>query len=195
MRIYTRGGDAGTTALFGGERVPKASVRVGAYGSVDEANAQLGAARAALEDGELDALLHELQNALFEVGADLATPEGAAARAHLTPLDGADTARLEAWIDRFDAQLPPLRRFVLPGGHPAAAGLHVARTVVRRAEREVVALAEAEAVNEHVVVFLNRLSDLLFVLARLVNARAGVPEAPWSHAGRPRPDEPEDRTG
>jgi cob(I)alamin adenosyltransferase len=188
MRIYTRGGDAGTTALFGGDRVPKTSVRVGAYGSVDEANAQLGAARAALQDGELDAVLRELQNALFEVGADLATPEGAPARAHLTPLDPADAARLEGWIDRFDDQLPPLRRFVLPGGHPAAAALHVGRTVVRRAEREVLALAEAEAVNPHVAVFLNRLSDLLFVLARLVNARAGVPEAPWSHDGRTRPD-------
>jgi cob(I)alamin adenosyltransferase len=187
MRIYTRGGDAGTTALFGGRRVPKTHPRVGAYGSVDEANALLGTARAALADDELDPLLRELQNALFEVGADLATPEDAAARARLTPLDEADTDRLERTIDRLDGQLEPLRRFVLPGGHPAAASLHVARTVVRRAEREAIALAETEPVNPHVLVFLNRLSDLLFVLARLVNARAGVPEAPWSHAARPRP--------
>jgi cob(I)alamin adenosyltransferase len=192
MRIYTRGGDAGTTALFGGRRVAKTSLRVGAYGSVDEANALLGAARAALADDELDTLLQELQNTLFEVGADLATPEDTAARARLTPLDEADTLRLERTIDRLDGQLEPLRRFVLPGGHPAAAGLHVARTVVRRAERDAIALAETEPVNPHVLVFLNRLSDLLFVVARLVNARAGVSEAPWSHAARPRPSEGSD---
>lgn len=189
MKIYTRTGDAGTTALFGGERVAKSSARVRAYGSVDEANAQLGVARAALQDDELDALLRDLQNALFDVGADLATPEGAPARERLVPIDAVDCERLEAWIDRLDAELPPLRRFVLPGGHPAAAALHVARTVARRAEREVVALAEAETVNPQVGVFLNRLSDLLFVAARVVNARAGVAEAPWAAAARPRPDE------
>lgn len=189
MKIYTRSGDTGTTALFGGERVPKSSARVRAYGSVDEANAQLGVARAALRDDELAELLRELQNALFDVGADLATPEGASARERLVPLDAADCGRLESWIDRLDADLPPLRRFVLPGGHPAAAALHVARTVARRAEREVVALAADEPVNPQVVVFLNRLSDLLFVAARVVNARAGVPEAPWAAAARPRPEQ------
>lgn len=189
MKIYTRSGDAGTTALFGGERVSKTSARVRAYGSVDEANAQLGVARAALRDDELDALLRDLQNALFDVGADLATPEGTPARDRLVPIDAAEGERLEGWIDRLDAELPPLRRFVLPGGHPAAAALHVARTVARRAEREVVALAGDEPVNPQVGVFLNRLSDLLFVAARVVNARAGVPEAPWAAAAHPRPGE------
>ncbi len=190
MRIYTRSGDEGTTALFGGERVSKTSARVRAYGSVDEANAQLGVARAAGVDADLEELLRELQNALFDVGADLATPQGAAARTHLTPIDAADARRLETRIDRLDAELAPLRRFVLPGGSAAAAALHVARTVVRRAERDTVALAEAEPVNPHVAVFLNRLSDLLFVAARVVNLRAGVSEDPWSASSRPRPEGP-----
>lgn len=185
MKIYTRTGDAGDTGLFGGERVSKTSARVRAYGSVDEANAQLGVARAALDDAELDALLHALQNDLFDVGADLATKTGGAARERIRPAAASDVARIESWIDRLEGELVPLRQFVLPGGHPAAASLHVARTVVRRAEREVVALAEAEEVNLQAVVYLNRLSDLLFVLARVVNARYGVNEPTWSADARP----------
>lgn len=186
MKIYTRSGDAGTTALFGGERVPKTSLRVRAYGSVDEANALLGVARTQLDAADLDGLLAELQKALFDVGADLATPSAAEVRAHVHPMDEEDVARLERWIDRLDAEIAPLRHFVLPGGDPAAAQLHVARTVVRRAEREVVALSETEEVNLQAAVYLNRLSDLLFVVARVVNARHGVAEAQWAADGRPR---------
>lgn len=189
MKIYTRTGDAGDTGLFGGERVSKTSARVGAYGSVDEANAHLGVARAVLDDPELDALLDGLQNDLFDVGADLATKAGAPARERIEPLSPAHVARIEAWIDRLEGELAPLRRFILPGGRPAAATLHVARTVVRRAEREAVALAEAEEANPHAIVYLNRLSDLLFVVARVVNARHGVDEATWSAGARARADD------
>ena len=188
MKIYTRTGDAGTTALFGGERVMKASLRVAAYGSVDETNAALGMARTFLDDEELDAILAELQNALFDVGADLATPEGAAARAHVHPMDEHDVRHLEELIDRFDGELTPLQHFVLPGGHAAAAHLHLARTMVRRAERDVVALAVQEPVNLQAAVYLNRISDLLFVLARVTNARHGVTEAQWAAQGRTRED-------
>ncbi len=204
MKIYTRTGDGGTTALFGGERVAKSSARIRAIGSVDEANAHLGAARvawrgagpdddAANAASALDAQLHDLQNALFDVGADLATPEEVAARAHLHPIDAADVARLERAIDRFDADVAPLQHFILPGGHPAAANLHVARTVLRRAERETVALGQEVAVNAHVAAFLNRASDLAFVLARWVNAAMHLPEAPWAADGRDR-DEAHDTT-
>ncbi|MDZ7707593.1 MAG: cob(I)yrinic acid a,c-diamide adenosyltransferase [Trueperaceae bacterium] len=184
MKIYTRTGDAGDTGLFGGERVSKTSARVGAYGSVDEANAHLGMARATLHDAEIDELLGTLQSDLFDVGADLATKAGVPARERIHPSSASDVARIEAWIDRLEGELAPLRSFILPGGHPAAATLHVARTVVRRAERDAVALAEAEEANPHAVVYLNRLSDLLFVLARVVNARHGVDEATWSAGAR-----------
>jgi cob(I)alamin adenosyltransferase len=186
MKIYTRTGDAGTTALFGGERVPKSSPRVRAYGSVDEANALLGVARTLLDAADLDGLLTELQKALFDVGADLATPDEAPVRAHVHPIDEHDVRRLEAWIDRLEGEVAPLKHFVLPGGDPAAAQLHVARAVARRAEREVVALAEQETINLQAAVYLNRLSDLLFVLARVVNARHGVAESKWAADGRPR---------
>lgn len=186
MKIYTRTGDAGTTALFGGERVPKTSHRVGAYGSVDEANAHLGVARTQLDAVDLDRLLDDLQKTLFDVGADLATPNSAPVRDTLRAIDPDDVARLEGWIDRLETELAPLRQFVLPGGDPAAATLHVARSVVRRAEREVIAVADDEEINLHVAVYLNRLSDLLFVLARVVNARHGVAEPLWSADGRPR---------
>jgi cob(I)alamin adenosyltransferase len=179
MKIYTRTGDAGTTALYGGERVPKDALRVEAYGTVDEANALLGVARAQL--GALtsfDALLETLQHTLFEVGADLATPESRY-RENIVPLTAEDTEGLEQEIDRLEAGLAPLKAFILPGGHPASASLHHARTVVRRAERCVVALSQHEAVNSQVAVYLNRLSDLLFVLARAMNAAAGVADPEW----------------
>ncbi|MEX2501715.1 MAG: cob(I)yrinic acid a,c-diamide adenosyltransferase, partial [Trueperaceae bacterium] len=180
MKIYTRSGDDGDTGLFGGDRVGKDDVRVRAYGAVDEANAQVGAARAALPaDQALDALLGRLQHDLFTVGADLATPLDAAARAHLTPVRDDDVARLEADIDRWDEDLPPLTAFVLPGGHAASAALHLARAVARRAERDAVAASRAVAVNPVAVRWLNRLSDLLFVLARAANVRSGTPEVRW----------------
>lgn len=187
MKIYTRTGDAGSTALFGGERVSKTSSRVSAYGSVDEANAHLGVARTQLDAVDLDRLLGDLQKDLFDVGADLATPETASVREALRAIGEADVTRLERWIDRLDGELAPLKRFVLPGGDPAAATLHVARAVVRRAERDVIAVADAEPVNLHAAVYLNRLSDLLFVLARVVNARHGVAEAKWAADDRPGP--------
>jgi cob(I)alamin adenosyltransferase len=191
MKIYTRTGDGGTTALYGGERVPKDALRVEAYGTVDEANALLGLARAQLGrsplggDDDVDALLESLQCTLFEVGADLATPCDSKYRANLVPIVPEDAEGLERHIDRLEAELPPLRAFILPGGHPAAASLHLARTVVRRAERRVARLAHEEAVNPHVGVYLNRLSDLLFVLARFVNVRSQTPDTPWRAREQP----------
>lgn len=185
MKIYTRTGDEGTTALYGGERVSKDARRVEAYGTVDEANALLGVARTQL--GDLDAfggLLNNLQNALFDVGADLATPESRY-RVNITPLSEADVTGLEDHIDRLEADLPPLHAFILPGGHPAASSLHHARTVVRRAERRAVELSHAEPVNPSVLAYLNRLSDLLFVLARAVNVAAGVQDHEWHPRAKP----------
>ena len=179
MKIYTRTGDKGTTALYGGERVPKDSSRVEAYGTVDEANALLGVARAQLGSlAGFDALLATLQSALFDVGADLATPESRY-RENIVPLTGDDVAGLETEIDRLETDLPELRAFILPGGHPASASLHHARTVVRRAERRTVELAYTETINPQVAVYLNRLSDLLFVLARAVNVAAGTQDPQW----------------
>jgi len=171
-RIYTRGGDKGETSLGSGARVAKHDPRVAAYGTVDEANAAIGCARLHAA-GELDALLARVQNDLFDLGADLCRPGGPAedADAKTPPLrvTAAQVARLEAEIDAANARLAPLASFVLPGGSPAAAELHLARTVVRRAEREITALAEREAVNPEAVRYVNRLSDLLFVLARQAN--------------------------
>lgn len=182
MRIYTKSGDAGETGLFGGPRVPKDDARVEAYGTVDELNSQLGAARALLQDAELDALLAGVQNELFDLGADLATPLPAGpppARLAVPRVAPEQTQALEQAIDRLEQELPPLRQFILPAGTPAAAALHVARAVCRRAERRTVALARAEEINPEAVRYLNRLSDLLFVLARLANARAGAADVLW----------------
>ncbi len=179
MKLYTRTGDAGETALFDGTRVSKADGRVDAYGHVDELNAVLGVVRAAGIDGEIDAWLDQIQQDLFAVGAQLADPRARiAARVERARLAQADTARLEQWIDQAEAHLPPLRRFIVPGGSPAGAALHLARTVCRRAERHIVSLG-AEAVTPVVLTYVNRLSDLLFVLARLANARAGVADREW----------------
>lgn len=179
MKIYTKTGDAGDTGLFDGTRVSKADPRVDAYGEVDELNAWLGMVRARGVDDAVGTCLEQLQRDLFAVGAMLADPRHRiAARVEKALLTEADVARLEGWIDTFEAELPPLTRFILAGGSPAGAGLHVARTVCRRAERRMVALGDGE-VDPTVLVFVNRLSDLLFVMARLVNARAGVPETPW----------------
>lgn len=184
MKLYTKTGDKGETGLYGGERVSKAAPRVAAYGAVDEANAAIGLARAHLDDPALDEVLASVQHGLFDLGADLATPLASRYRRNIAPLEDEDVRALEQLIDRFDAEVAPLTAFILPGGHPAGAALHLARTVVRRAEREAVALAQREAVNEVALVYLNRLSDLLFVLARVVNARVGVSEAQWQREGR-----------
>jgi cob(I)alamin adenosyltransferase len=178
MKLYTKTGDDGTTGLYGGSRTRKDDARVEAYGSVDELNAVLGVARSFVDDVEIDKLLAAVQHALFDVGADLATPGDAPQRAHLSLIDEADVAVLEAAIDRFDGELEPLRQFVLPGGHVSSATVHHARAVARRAERAAVRLSnEASDVNAAVIVYLNRLSDLLFVLARLLNAHHGVSES------------------
>ena len=181
MKIYTRTGDEGTTALFGGERVVKSHPRIDAYGTVDEVNSAVGLARSLLrgEPGRdaLDAVLARVQAELFVLGADLATPS--AAKPTVPRVEAAHVARLEEEIDRFDDALPPLKHFILPGGTSGAAALHLARTVCRRAERLAVAAARLEPISEHAVTYLNRLSDLLFVLARWANQEAGVQDATW----------------
>lgn len=187
MKIYTRTGDEGKTALFGGERVPKDHLRVATYGTVDEANAILGVARAELPEPlaeELDDELARLQSLLFDLGADLATPKDARQRGFIRPVDARDVAEVEELIDRHTEELPELRQFILPGGSGASAALQHARAVIRRAEREAVALARVEEVGEFVIPLLNRLSDLFFTLARLVNVRGGTPEVTWT-ARRP----------
>jgi cob(I)alamin adenosyltransferase len=184
-RIYTRTGDDGTTGLGDGTRVPKTSLRIEAYGTVDELNAVLGLCVEEVADEALRARIHQLQNDLFDVGADLCVPMAAQRTATWTPLriGGERITRLEHWIDEVNADLKPLKSFVLPGGNRLAAPLHLARTVCRRAERRVIALGAAEAINQHCVVYLNRLSDLLFVIAR---AAAGAEERLWV----PTRDEP-----
>ena len=179
MKIYTKTGDTGQTSLFDNSRVSKADARVDAYGEVDEVNACLGVARSAVVDPDVDALIEALQKDLFAIGARLADPSARiAARVTKAAVAEADVERLEQAIDRLEAELPPLTRFILPGGSPAGAALHLARTVCRRAERRVVALGSAQ-VEPIVIVYLNRLSDLLFVAARAVNHRAGARETEW----------------
>jgi cob(I)alamin adenosyltransferase len=179
VKIYTKTGDRGETGLFGGPRVRKSDHRVEAYGDVDELNAGIGAARAELEDPEIDAELARIQAELFCVGAELATPHGAKARSAVPAADPGWMTRLEQAMDRWDTELPKLTRFVLPGGTRAAAALHLARTVCRRAERRAVLLAAGAEVDPAVLAYLNRLSDFLFVAARLANRRAGREEPLW----------------
>ncbi len=179
-RIYTRTGDDGTTALGFGGRRPKDALRIECFGTVDELNSTLGMARAAAPPAEIDGALARIQNDLFHLGSDLCVPE-AEKTAHPVPrIEPRHVAELESLIDRFNADLPPLENFVLPGGEPAAAALHFARTVARRAERLLVALAREEAVGASDLPYLNRLSDALFVLARAVNRRAGRPDVTWN---------------
>ncbi len=181
FKIYTRTGDRGDTALFGGGRVGKDDVRVDAYGDVDELNASLGLARAIELMPRVDEVLVPVQRDLFAIGALLATPDPVKMREQLAKaeLDETRVAQLERAIDEGEAELEPLTAFILPGGTPKAAALHVSRTVCRRAERRVVALAREVDVPELVVMYLNRLSDLLFVLARVANRRAGADESKW----------------
>jgi len=177
-KIYTKGGDKGTTALGNGERVPKQAVRVSAYGTVDELNSVLGIARLSAA-GEADRLLSLIQNDLFDLGADLCRPEGDD-EADVAPLrmDAAQVARLEGEIDEMIAKLAPLRSFILPGGSALAAHLHMCRTVTRRAERLVVELSATEVVNEAAIKYLNRLSDWFFVAARIANNN-GASDVLW----------------
>jgi cob(I)alamin adenosyltransferase len=179
VKIYTKTGDSGETSLFDNTRVSKADARVDAYGEVDEVNACLGAVRAAGVDEETSLLIEGLQKDLFALGARLADPSSRiAGRVAKASIGEADVQRLEQAIDRLEATLAPLRRFILPGGSPAGALLHLARTICRRAERRVIGLGSG-AVDPIVIVYLNRLSDLLFVMARAVNSRAAMPETEW----------------
>lgn len=179
VKLYTRTGDDGTTGLFGGARVLKASPRVEAYGTVDETNAAIGVARATGLDATIDPVLELVQRDLFTIGAELASVPDRVSKLKLSLIAAADVERLERAIDEADGACPPLKAFVLPGGSPQAAALHLARTVCRRAERSVLALDDAPARAE-VVVYLNRLSDLLFALARRANVAAAVSDVPWA---------------
>jgi cob(I)alamin adenosyltransferase len=181
MKIYTKTGDAGTTGLFGGGRVEKDDPRVEAYGDVDELNAVLGVARAVDPMPRIDDVLLPIQRDLFAIGALLATPDRAKMAQHLVKarIDDARITELELAIDAGEAELEPLTAFILPGGTPKAAALHVARTVCRRAERRVVRLQHDVELPALAVIYLNRLSDLLFTLARVANRRAGTVEVPW----------------
>jgi cob(I)alamin adenosyltransferase len=180
-RIYTRGGDKGDTSLGDGSRVPKQALRVEAYGTVDEANAAIGLARLHLVSGsdmEADAMLARIQNDLFDLGADLCTPEDGRSAAGALRIVAAQVERLEHEIDAMNKDLQPLDSFVLPGGTPAAANLHLARTVARRAERLVCALAAEEPINPEAIKYLNRLSDHLFVMSRRLNGN-GAGDVLW----------------
>ncbi|MCU0627728.1 MAG: cob(I)yrinic acid a,c-diamide adenosyltransferase [Gemmatimonadaceae bacterium] len=181
FKIYTRTGDKGDTGLFGGGRVGKDHPRVEAYGDVDELNAALGLARAIELMPRIDDVLLPVQRDLFAIGALLATPDREKMAEQLTKarIDEERIAELERAIDAGDGELPPLTSFILPGGTPKASALHVARTVCRRAERRVVTLRHQEDIPELVVIYLNRLSDLLFTLARVANKRAGADEVAW----------------
>lgn len=184
MKIYTKTGDRGQTGLFGGARVSKAHQRVDAYGDVDELNCVIGAARAAIggghaQEARTDALLHAIQSDLFAVGAELARDPAKDVDLGIAVIAEPDVQRLEAAIDELERDLAPLQTFVLPGGSAQAAVLHVARATCRRAERKVVALSELEALRPELVRYLNRLSDLLFVMARHANFRAKVDDVPW----------------
>lgn len=180
MKIYTRTGDDGTTGLFGGSRVQKDDLRVEAYGTVDELNACLGMARAESLSAELDAILARLQSDLLVLGSELACTPGHEARLPVTLLSESDVKRLESAIDTAEIALPALRSFILPGGTRAAASLHLARTIARRAERCVLRAHRQTPVRTLLLVYLNRLSDLLFVLARSANHGAGGTDELWN---------------
>ena len=177
-RIYTRGGDGGATSLGDGRRAAKHAPRIAACGAVDEANCAIGLARLHTRDGE-DAMLGRIQNDLFDLGADLATPHDGRRAAGALRIQAGQVKRLEDEIDAMNAELAPLSSFVLPGGSPAAAFLHLARATARRAERQITALAEGEEVNPHALAYVNRLSDHLFVMARRLNDN-GAGDVLWT---------------
>jgi cob(I)alamin adenosyltransferase len=181
MKIYTRTGDDGTTGLFGGGRVRKSDARIESYGTVDELNAALGVARVAVAVNAkaIGEAIARVQHELFVVGAHLATPEDSPSTSSLPVLDEAMIGRLEMEIDAAESELEPLRKFILPGGCELAARLHLGRTICRRAERVLVEFAMDRPVSTTIVTYLNRLSDWLFVMARLANARAGVADIAW----------------
>jgi len=183
MRIYTKTGDQGETGLFNGQRVPKDSPYIEGYGNVDELNSVIGLSISKLQSDEISSILFQIQEDLFELGADLATPfddTASKSKRLIHRMDNADTKKLENWIDQFDAKLPKLNAFILPGGSEASATLHVARTVCRRSERMIIRLWRDGKVNPHALIYLNRLSDLLFVLARYANHQSSVHDKQWN---------------
>jgi cob(I)alamin adenosyltransferase len=184
MKIYTRTGDKGETGLFGGARVPKDDARIEANGAIDEANAMLGLALAHATLMPLVKILQEVQADLFTLGAELSAMSGHEDRLGISLLTDADVTKLEQAIDESEAVLPPLKNFILPGGPPEVATLHVARTIVRRAERRLLTLAKRESVRETAIAYLNRLADLLFVLARRTGHEIDSPEQAWAPRGK-----------
>ncbi|NUN10152.1 MAG: cob(I)yrinic acid a,c-diamide adenosyltransferase [Ignavibacteriaceae bacterium] len=181
MKIYTKTGDRGETSLFGGTRVSKNNLRLEAYGTVDELNSALGLCICASVAEDVQELLTELQNRLFDAGSDLATPSDySGSKISVPRISGEHIEKIESAIDRFDSSLPALTGFILPGGSESAARLHLARSICRRAERHVVALQMGEEINPNLVIFLNRISDLLFVLARYENKVSGKGDVNWT---------------
>lgn len=179
MKIYTKTGDEGETGLFGGARVSKASLRVETYGEVDELNSTVGWARVPVSDPDLDALLNQIQNDLFEVGAELGSTAERKQKSAMPLIAEPQVEALERAIDKYQESPPPLTSFVLPGGSESAARFHIARCVCRRAERSLVALGAQETLRGELLRYMNRLSDLLFVLARFANHTASVEDIPW----------------
>lgn len=179
FHIYTKTGDKGQTGLFGGGRVRKDDPRVEAYGAVDELNATLGVAASSLEDSQLRDWIKKIQDELFVVGSELATPDPEAVKKQVVPVGAEQIEAMERIIDTLTEEVPPLRQFILPGGHMAAAQLHVARTVCRRAERRVLTFSDHAEIRPEVIKYLNRLSDLLFMFARAANHRSAIAEPVW----------------
>ncbi len=177
MNIYTKTGDTGETSLFGGQRVPKTNTRIDAYGTIDELNSHLGLALSHGLHDEVEKCVKTLQDELFVLGADLATPP--TKKTKIERISSTHISNIEKRIDEFDQQLPPLQFFIHPGGTAGAATLHVSRTVCRRAERSCITCKFHESLNSEVIIYLNRLSDLLFVLARFENKKAGIEESKW----------------
>jgi cob(I)alamin adenosyltransferase len=184
MKIYTKGGDKGETGLFGGERVPKNSIRIEAYGTIDELNSFISLVLQEAKSEDVKELLNTVQNQLFTVGSDLATPVNEKNQKYKVPRVPKEFFEYaEKQIDKFDAELEPLQNFILPGGTKAACLLNICRTICRRAERKVVRLNASSEVGENVLIFLNRLSDLFFVLARYENMISGIPDTIWKNPG------------
>jgi cob(I)alamin adenosyltransferase len=179
MKIYTKTGDEGATGLIGGKRVRKDDPRIECIGAIDELNASLGLAAAAADTSAMISKLQAVQNELFGIGSQIATPPGSALPSNLTPLQASSATRLETEIDAAEAELTPLREFILPGGSELAARLHLARAVCRRAERLLVTFVNSQPLAPEILIYLNRLSDWLFVQARSANRSAGVPDVPW----------------
>lgn len=179
MKIYTKTGDAGETSLFGGQRVSKDHLRIRTYGTVDELNSIIGLALSEIDDKELTAALVSIQHSLFTLGSDLATPKEKDGKVKVPRVESEHADEFEKMIDSFSAKLPELRSFILPGGSKGASYLHFARTVCRRAEREVVALTNEVDIGDNILIYLNRLSDLLFVLARYANLVTDTPDVKW----------------